>query len=128
MNFLARTLVVAYTLAILLAGLGPHCAWMFSSAQAATVQATNGDDHADHTGPSETPDRDCAAMEMAKSLGPVTAVFAIATPDFTVASAVLPEQRLFNAPEIVDAVQPRGPPRTSGGFAAIFASNHRLLI
>lgn len=128
MNLLARTLVVAYTLAILLAGLGPHCAWMFSSAQAATVQVTNGDEHADHTGPSKTPDRDCAAMKMAQSLGPVTVVFAIASPDFSTAAGVLPEQPRFDGPEIIGAVQPRGPPRTSGGFAAIFASNHRLMI
>lgn len=131
MNRIARIVAVAYTLAILLAALGPHCDWMFPNAQAATAQLASmhhGENHADHHEPAKKSDRDCAAMEMAKSIGPVPAALTVATPDISIAAAVLPAPPLFNAPAIIDAVQPRGPPRTSGGFAAVFASNHRLLI
>jgi hypothetical protein len=128
---LARIVVAAYALAILVAGMAPHCDWMFASAQAATANSGHAEHDAnstDHTTPAKKSERDCAAMEMAKSVGPLPAVLTIASPDVTIAAAVVPETPTFDAPVIVDAVQPRGPPRTGGGFAAVFAANHRLLI
>jgi hypothetical protein len=123
--------VAAYGLAILVAGLAPHCDWMFPSAQAATAHSAHAEHDAnatDHTAPAKNSERDCAAMEMAKSVGPLPAILSIATPDATIAAALLPEPPAFDAPTVIDAVQPRGPPQTIGGFAAVFASNHRLLL
>lgn len=129
---LARMVVAAYALAILIAGLGPHCDWMFPSAQAANVQTDHSSHasakHSDHSAPAKKSERDCAAMEMAKSVGPLPGVLTIASPDMWIATAVLPEPVRIHAPAIITTVEPRGPPRTTGGFAAIFASNHRLLI
>ena len=131
MKRVARMVVAAYALGILVASLAPHCDWMFPPAQAAAASSAHTQhsaDHSDHGTPAKKSDRDCAAMEMAKSVGPLPAVLTIAAPDVTMAAAILPQPPAFDAPVIVDAVQPRGPPRTSGGFAAVFASNHRLLI
>jgi hypothetical protein len=127
----ARIVVAAYVLAILVASLAPHCDWMFLSAQAATAHTTHAEhdaNAADHHAPAKKSERDCAAMEMAKSVGPLPAMLVVASPEVTIIAAALPEPLAFRAPTLGDAAQPRGPPRTSGGFAAIFASNHRLLI
>lgn len=127
----ATIAVIAYALAILVAGLGPHCDWMFPSAEAAPVasaHAAHGGNHAAPAPLNEPPAQDCASMEMSKSAGPLPAALIVATPDITAHAAVLPDEPISAGPSPAKILQARGPPRSRGGFAAVFATNHRLLI
>lgn len=125
----ARTLAAIYALAILVAGLSPHCGWMFARAEAAAVAAP-AHHHAGHAqkAPDKAPARECAAMELAKLVGPVPAIPGVAAPDAVATLPSVPalEPRLAVPVRTIQAA--RGPPRTAGGFAAAYARNHRLLI
>ena len=130
MKLWARMTVFAYVLAIVVASMAPHCDAMFS----APVQAQTVADDCDHdnTGESDKPEtskRECASMAMAKSVGPLPGASFdfIRTSVAVSAVSILQGSPLTLEPAAVAA--PRGPPPSSqGGFASIFASNHRLLI
>lgn len=131
MRRVAAIAAIAYALAILVAGLGPHCDWMFPSAQAAPVASAHAAHEGNHLAPTplnEPPAQDCASMEMAKSAGPLPAALIVAAPDVMVLAAVLPDEPVAAGPSPAKILQARGPPRSRGGFAAVFATNHRLLI
>lgn len=131
MRRIAAIAVMAYALAIIVAGIGPHCDWMFPSAQAAplvSAHAAHGGDHAVPVPSNEPPAQDCASMEMSKSTGPLPAAIFVATPDISASAAVLPDMPVSASPSPAKMLQARAPPRSRDGFAAVFASNHRLLI
>jgi hypothetical protein len=133
MKHWARMAAAAYAFAILLASAGPHCAAMFGTAQAATPavhspDAHHGMAHEGHETPGETPAPDCAAMELAKHAGQLPVVLTPPAPDVV---ALPPMDEAFPglaAPSSVEGALPRGPPRTAGGYAAIFAITHRLTL
>lgn len=130
MKLTARIAVTAYALAIVLASIAPHCAWMFASTVAASAPMAS---HSEHTmahsdGDQHAPDGECASMAMAKSVGPLPATIALIAPDNVSVLAIMPTPAKVLVVQLTQAPRPRGPPRTSSGFASIFASNHRLLI
>ncbi|MCC6920135.1 MAG: hypothetical protein IT548_13105 [Alphaproteobacteria bacterium] len=125
----ARILAAVYALAILVAGLGPHCGLMFARADTAVAAAADRHDcHRGHAAKDRSPDRICAAMEMAKLAGPLPAVLGFSAPG--VVAILPPMPALQPAAAITPAAVPsaRGPPPAGEGFAAVFARNHRLLI
>jgi hypothetical protein len=83
------------------------------------------DDH--HAPPSE---QDCAAMTLAKSVAPVTPKAVAPAPLEMPMPAGPDATTLLQPPRLAGvSARPRGPPpRNCGGFPAIFARNHRLLI
>lgn len=132
MTRIAPIAATIYALAILVASLAPHCDWMFpveSAPQVYAAASEHGTHATDHGSSRPKPERDCASMEMAKSVAPLPAVLALAAPD-VVAMPVLavPLQHGVASPQLMVLALPRAPPRTIDGFAAVFAANHRLLI
>lgn len=126
----ARIVVSAYVLAIMVASLAPHCAAMFQ-AVAHTQVSVEDCEHADagESDAGQSSEGECASMAMAKSMGPLpNAQVDIAPLSASIGPvAILPDA----LPAIVrtEIVPPRGPPPlVQGGFASVFASNHRLLI
>lgn len=124
-----RIMAAAYALAIVFAGLAQHCDWMFATGKAqAAVVHHGGDSHRGHHMPAKPAEPDCAAMALAKAVGNVPHSFGVAAPDIVTLHALPAEPVLLAGPVRALATHPRGPPRGGGGFAAVYASNHRLLI
>jgi hypothetical protein len=133
MKHWARMAAAAYAFAILLASAAPHCAAMFGAAQAATPAAHTGDahhamGHEGHDLPAKAPAPDCAAMELANYAGPLPIVLTPPVPDVMALPPTDEALPVLAAPSTVEGALPRGPPRTAGGYAAIFAITHRLTL
>lgn len=67
-------------------------------------------------------------MEIAKSVAPLPVILALGAPDVVALPALATPQQSLASPQVIALALPRAPPRTIGGFAAVFAANHRLLI
>ncbi len=133
MKHWARMAAAAYAFAILLASAAPHCAAMFGTAEAATPmahlpEAHHGMGHEGHGAPAKAPAPDCAAMELAKYAGPVPVFLNPPAPDVVALPPMAELLPVLAAPSPVAGALPRGPPRTAGGYAAIFAITHRLTL
>jgi len=126
----ARTLAAVYALAIILAGLAPHCDWLVPGAQAAPAPiAASGHDHHGTNDAGKKTGGECPPMKLAKTVAPPLSDFVLAAPQLATLPLGLSLAALVPQGTASHRAAPRGPPvRTRGGFAAVYAGNHRLLI
>lgn len=130
MKQFARIAVFTYLLSIMVASVAPHCQAMFDVAPVAA--AANASEDCDHDSRAvsghDKPAQECAAMELAKSIGPLPVASPLAIPSSTNLEPVIIPELVFVKQPDAQPFASRAPPWKRDGFATVFASNHRLLI